>query len=264
MLFIGGVFFCVWRVWVRGRLMEGAAVSGFSGTLVLSIVLSVLGRGDLHDARPKPFAVSPLFAGGRPVLDAAALPAGELVEFRVGFAQRGLAEAFVDGVARGFRIFNSRVAVEEVEFRDVSMDPLPGARCFRLEFLSPVRFAVRPLYRRRRALFDFTPRPLNVFKSVVRHGRALGVLDLGAPFLRWVYTYVGLADFGCFGRCVRTVSLLGGGVARGFTGWAVYRVFGRRRLGDVWRALRVAEVFNVGTGRGMGLGAVKVEPRDCG
>ncbi|WP_428717058.1 hypothetical protein, partial [Thermus sp.] len=170
--------------------------------------------GDLHDARPKPFAVSPLFAGGRPVLDAAALPAGELVEFRVGFAQRELAEAFVDGVARGFRIFNARVAVEEVEFRDVSADPLPEAPCFRVEFLSPVRFAVKPLYRRRRALFDFTPRPLNVFKSVARYGKALGLLDLGPAFLRWVHTYVALADFGCFGRCVKTVSLLGGGVAR--------------------------------------------------
>ncbi|MGB9706265.1 MAG: CRISPR-associated endoribonuclease Cas6, partial [Pyrobaculum sp.] len=125
----------MWRVWVRGRLGEGAAVSGFSGTLVQAVVLSVLGRGDLHDARPKPFAVSPLFAGGRPVLDAAALPAGELVEFRVSFAREDLAVAFADGVARGFRIFNARVAVEEVELRDVSLDPLPEAPCFRLEFL---------------------------------------------------------------------------------------------------------------------------------
>jgi len=46
-------------------------------------------------------------------------------------------------------------------------------------------------------------------------------------------------------------------------GWALYRAFWRSRLADVWRALRVAEVFNVGTGRGMGLGAVRVTPLEC-
>ncbi|AAL62618.1 conserved hypothetical protein [Pyrobaculum aerophilum str. IM2] len=252
----------VWRVRVLGRLAGGVVLTGFSGTLVESLVVSRLG-GWLHDAKPKPFAVSPLFAGGRPVLDGAALGQGTEVEFRVGFADELLALRFVDSLSGGVTLFGKPLELAELEFRDVSSEPLPSTPCFKVEFLSPTRFAVKPLYKRRRALFDFTPRPLNLFKSAVRQGRALGLLRLGGPFLRWVYTYVALTDFGCWGKCVRTVKLLGGGVARGFVGWALYRAFGRRRLADVWRALRVAEVFNVGTGRGMGLGAVRVTPLEC-
>jgi CRISPR-associated endoribonuclease Cas6 len=132
--------------------------------------------------------------------------------------------------------------------------------CFKAEFLSPTRIETRPYYRRKTPVYDFTPRPLNLFLSAVAYGRKFGFLKLGTPFLRWVYTYVGLTDFGCMGPCVRTVRLLGGGVARGFVGWALYRAFNSRRLSDPWRALAVAEAFNVGTGRGMGLGAVRVTP----
>ncbi|WP_374189608.1 CRISPR-associated endoribonuclease Cas6 [Pyrobaculum aerophilum] len=188
---------------------------------------------------------------------------GDLLQFRVAFAERRLAEEFIDRVAQGFTLFGKRVAVEELEFYDVFSAPIPEARCFKLEFLTPLRFAVRPLYKRRRAVFDFLPRPLSLFKSAVKHGRELGLLKLGVPFLRWVYTYVALTDFGCRGRCVITVRLPNGGIARGFVGWALYRVFGKRRLADVWKALRVAEAFNIGTGRGMGLGVVQATPLEC-
>lgn len=247
---------------VRGRPAEAVPLIGFTGTVVESLVVSTLG-GELHDVRPKPFSVTPLFVNGRPAVDKAVAGPGDLLEFRAAFAQRELAERFIASVAQGFALFGKRVAVEELEFSDLFADPLPEARCFKLEFLTPLRFAVKPLYKRSRALFDFLPRPLSVFKSAVRHGRALGLLKLGAPFLRWVHTYVALTDFGCRGKCVATVRLPNGGLARGFVGWALYRSFGRRRLADMWRALRVAEAFNLGTGRGMGLGVVKAVPLDC-
>lgn len=247
---------------VRGKPSEAIAMVGFTGTVAESLVVSILGGG-LHDVRPKPFSVTPFFVNGRPALDKAIAGPGDLLEFRAAFAQRELAEKFVASVAQGFSLFGKRVVVEELEFSGVFSSPLPDARCFKLEFLTPLRFAVKPLYKRRRAVFDFLPRPLSVFKSAVRHGRALGLLKLGAPFLRWVHTYVALTDFGCRGRCIATVRLPNGGVARGFVGWALYRSFGKRRLADMWRALRVAEAFNLGTGRGMGLGVVKVVPLEC-
>jgi len=255
---------------------EGFSLGGFTGTVVESLVLR-LTDPSLHGARPKPFSVTPLFLKGRPVVDLAVVGPGNLLEFRVGFAGEGLARGFVERLlGGGVELFGRRVEVAEVEMRDVWLDPLPGERCFKLEFLTPTRFATPPLYRRRRALFDFLPRPLTLFKSAVRHGRALGLVKLGAPFLRWVYTYVALTDVGCWCRkrgsadkgrnycsCVRTVKLPNGGVARGFVGWALYRVYGRRRLADVWKTIRLMEAFNVGTGRGMGLGVVRATPLPC-
>jgi CRISPR-associated endoribonuclease Cas6 len=249
---------------VRGRLKSPAAIAGFSGTLVQSIVLALLKAPWLHDARPKPFAVWPLVVSGRPVLDATVAEPGSLVELRAAFAQREVARRLVEAVASAgeFRVFNSAVAVEEVEFWDAPRR-LEEKPCFKVEFVSPARFETHPYYRRSKPVYDFTPRPLNIFLSAVAYGRKFGFLKLGVRFLKWAYTYVGIADFGCRGPCVRTVRLLSGGIARGFVGWALYRVFGRRRLGDVWRALAVAEAFNVGTGRGMGLGAVRITPLDC-
>jgi CRISPR-associated endoribonuclease Cas6 len=231
---------------VRGRTRGAVALAGFSGTVAQAIVLELLGAGELHGARPKPFAVWPLMAGGKPLLDGAALGEGAVVELRVGFAVRELARRFV----------------EEVEFWEAPRR-FAERPCFKVEFLSPTRFETQPYYRRKTPVYDFTPRPLNLFLSAVAYGRKFGFLKLGTPFLRWVYTYVGLTDFGCRGPCVRTVRLLGGGVARGFVGWALYRAFDARRLSDLWRALAVAEAFNVGTGRGMGLGAVRVTPLHC-
>ncbi|MFN3804486.1 MAG: CRISPR-associated endoribonuclease Cas6 [Pyrobaculum sp.] len=257
---------------VAYRVGEAVVFTGFSGTIVESLVVKILGP-DLHNASLKPVSITPFFYNGRPVVGRAAIPPGGRLEFRVGVAYPSLAERFLKGVA-DVELFGRRLLLEEVEFREVFDGPMPDSRCFKVEFLTPVRFAVRPYMRRRRALFDFFPRPFTLFKSAVAHGRGLGLLRLGAPFLRWVYTYVALTDFGCGScrcvnnvcryRCVRTVGLPNGGVARGFVGWALYRAFGRRRLGDMWKVLRLMEVFNVGTGRGMGLGVVRVTPLDCG
>ncbi|MGC9170067.1 MAG: CRISPR-associated endoribonuclease Cas6 [Thermoproteus sp.] len=251
-----------YMVRVVARAVDPIAVVGFTGTVAEAVALKHLGEG-LHDARPKPFSAKPIFHNGRPVVDKAAIAPGDLVELSFGLASEEMAWRLVDGVAgKGVELFGKRLAVEEVEVRNAFLD-LPTTQCFKLEFLSPTRFAVRPLYKRRRALFDFTPRPLNLFKSAVRHGRALGLVRLGAPFLKWVHTYVALTDFGCFGKCVKTVEMPNGGLARGFVGWALYRAFGKRRTADMWRAIRLMETFNVGTGRGMGLGAVKATPLDC-
>ncbi|CCC81906.1 CRISPR-associated endoribonuclease Cas6 [Thermoproteus tenax] len=242
---------------------ELVIIVGFTGTVVESLVIKALERPDLHDARTKPFSVWPLLHNGRPVLSAAAVAPGDLLEIRAGFADEDMARKFAESVGRSLELFGRRLSVEAVEVKSAFFQ-MPEAQCFKLEFLTPLRFAVPPIYRRRRALFDFLPRPLSLFKSAVRHGRQLGLTKLGTPFLKWVHTYVALTDFGCRRRCVVTVELPGGGLARGFVGWALYRSFGRRRLRDLWTVIKLMEALNVGTGRTMGLGAVRATPLDCG
>jgi CRISPR-associated endoribonuclease Cas6 len=118
---------------------------------------------------------------------------GAAVELRVGFAVRELARRFVEEVsARGvFRLFSAEVSVEEVEFWEAPRR-LEERPCFKVEFLSPTRFETQPYYRRKTPVYDFTPRPLNLFLSATAYGRWFGFLKLGTPFLRWVYTYVRL------------------------------------------------------------------------
>ncbi|ABL89079.1 CRISPR-associated protein, Cas6 family [Pyrobaculum islandicum DSM 4184] len=197
-----------------------------------SLVLKTLGRPDLHDAKVKPFSVWPLLHRGRPVLWRAAVAPGDPVEVRMGFADDDMASQFAAAAAGGLQLFGARLDPEAVEVRDAHHD-LPQEQCFKLEFLSPLRFATPPLYRRSKPTYEFYPRPLSLFKSAVKHGRTLGLTKLGAPFLRWVYTYVALTDLGCHSRCVATVKLPGGGIARGFLGWALYRAYGKRRITDL-------------------------------
>ncbi len=41
---------------VRGRVRGAVALGGFSGTVAQAVVLELLGAGELHGVRPKPFA----------------------------------------------------------------------------------------------------------------------------------------------------------------------------------------------------------------
>ena len=111
-------------------------------------------------------------------------------------------------------------------------------------------------------VYDLTPRPLNLFKSAVKTAMRLGLVDArwARRFLRWAYASVGVADFGCRGRCVVPVRLSGGRRLRGFVGWALYRAFETSMVGDMWRMLSVAEAFGVGSNRPLGFGAVRVTP----
>lgn len=250
-----------YRIKVMLRALEPIVVVGFTGTVVLSLVVSKLDPA-LHDAKPKPISVTPLYHNGKPIIDAAAVAPGDLLEFRVGAADEKLVQKLVDSLDT-VELFGKKLAIEAVEFSHIYLEPLPRTPCFKAEFQTPLRFATPPLYKRRRPVFEFLPRPLTLFKSAVKHARQLGLTKLGIPFLKWIYTYVALTDFGCQGRCVHTVRLPKGGIARGFVGWALYKAFNQKRLEDMWHVLRLIETFNVGTGRGMGLGVVKITPLQC-
>lgn len=250
------------RVTLRAR--DAATVGGFTGTIVESAVLRALG-GHLHGEPHKPFSVTPLFLGGRPIVDRAALAPGQAVWFRAAFTDPRQAQAFTMWVAQRAELLGGRLRPDEVEYVEVDLDrvPLPDTRCFRVRYLTPTRYAQQPLMRRSRPLYDFTPRPINLFKSVIRHARHLGMTRLGAPFLRWVYTYVALTDFGCRGKCVTTVRLPNGGIARGYVGWATYMAQNRKRIRSMWKTLETARHLNASTGRSMGLGVVDITPLTC-
>jgi len=54
---------------------EGFSLGGFTGTVAESLVLRPTDPS-LHGARPKPFSVTPLFVGERPVVDLAVVGPG--------------------------------------------------------------------------------------------------------------------------------------------------------------------------------------------
>jgi CRISPR-associated endoribonuclease Cas6 len=176
---------------VSGRLKSALAINVYSGTVAQSIVLSLLDAPELHDAKPKPFAVWPLHINKRPVLDGVAAPPGSELMLRAAFAQRELARRLVEAVAeRGLKVFNAEVSVEAVEFWDVPRGA-GGKECFKVDFLSPTRFETRRYYQRRTPVYDFTPRALSLFHSAVAYGRRFGLFKYGINFLKWVYNYVG-------------------------------------------------------------------------
>jgi len=238
----------------------------FTGTVAESIIIRALGDSSLHEARTKPFSASPIFALDgrgvwRPVLGYWRCSPPCNIKLRVGVVGEDLAMKLVDGLSTISLFGENRLEATDMEIRRV--EPRPETTAFRIRFLSPTRFSIAPVppYRRRQPKFEFAPYPLRLFKSIIRHGRELGIWGLGTRFLAWVHTYVYMEDLGCWGRsCVVTVRLSRGRLARGFTGWAIYTVRNCRRLRSLWAALRVAEALNVGSGKSMGLGTIVVDP----
>jgi CRISPR-associated endoribonuclease Cas6 len=248
---------------VKGILAENAVISTFSGAIAQSIVLSLLNNPGLHGMRPKPFTVWPLVVDGKPLWDRGIINSGALLELRVAFLDRALGEEFFSIMAstRRFRLFKSEVVIDTISAREVRLIS-SSSSAFRVEFLSPTRFETPPYVKRPAPVYDLTPRPLNLFKSAVKTAMRLGLVDArwARRFLRWAYASVGVADFGCRGRCVVSVRLSGGRRLRGFVGWALYRAFETSMLEDMWRMLSVAVAFGVGSNRPLGFGAVRITP----
>ncbi len=249
-------------VLARGVAASSFVLNIFSGSVTQSVLTRLLNMAELHDARPKPFTVWPLVVNGKVVIDGV-VNGGSYIELRAAFFDRALAKNLGDLLMESgkFHIFNSEVKIGETavqEFHVVTR----STPAFKVEFLSPTRFETPPYVKRPAPVYDLTPRPLNLFKSAVKTAMRLGLVDArwARRFLRWAYASVGVADFGCRGRCVVSVRLSGGRRLRGFVGWALYRAFETSMVGDMWRVLSVAEAFGVGSNRSLGLGAVRVTP----
>ena len=261
-------------VLLSGYLSRDVVFSVFSGSVAQSLVLRLLGRSELHGARPKPFTVWPLLVDGRPLWDWGVAGAGSVVEVRAAFFEERLGEDFVKAAVNTQRLplFNAEVVLESVEFKRVVPSPRRH-KVFKVEFLSPTRFETPPYVRRPVPVFDLTPRPLNLFKSAVKTAIRLGLADTGwaRRFLRWAYASIGIVDFGCDVKhgsrqrnnrrtCTVSVRLSSGRELRGFVGWALYRAFETSMLEDMWRMLSIAEAFGVGSNRPLGFGAVRITP----
>ena len=246
-------------VMFRGFLERGVVISFFSGYLAHALVHRFLpglpGRG------PKPFAVWPLVVDGKPAVGPTAVPAGAEVVLRAAFFDEELGRRFVEAVYAGFELFGARVVPAVVEFWRAPRPPAAETPAFKVEFLSPTRFATPPYVRRPRPVFDITPAVRNVFKSALKTAERLGLWtsSVSKRLYRWAYATVGITDFR-----VRplTVQLTRGRTARGFIGWAVYRAFETSMLTLMWRALAAAADFGLGSTRSLGFGAAKITPLD--
>jgi len=241
----------------RGFLERGVAINFFSGYLAHAVVHRLL--PGLPERGPKPFTVWPLVVDGRPALGPAAVPAGAKVEFRAAFFDEELGHRFAEAVQSGFELFGVQTVPAEVEFWKAPRPPAAETPAFKVEFLSPTRFATPPYVRRPRPVFDITPAVRNVFKSALKTAERLGLWESSESrrLYRWAYATVGITDFRV--RPV-TVQLGRGRTARGFIGWAVYRAFETLMLKEMWRALAAAADFGLGSTRSLGFGAAKITP----
>ncbi len=241
----------------RGFLERGVVISFFSGYLVHALVHRLL--PGLPERWPKPFTVWPLVVDGRPAIGPTAAPAGARVELRVAFFDEELGHRFIEAVYAGFELFGVRVVPAEVEFWKAPRPPAAETPAFKVEFLSPTRFATPPYVKRPRPVFDITPSPRNLFKSALKTAERLGLWGSSESrrLYRWAYASVGITDFRV--RPV-TVQLGRGRTARGFVGWAIYRAFETSMLTVMWRALAAAADFGLGSTRSLGFGAVKITP----
>ncbi|WP_243681903.1 hypothetical protein [Vulcanisaeta souniana] len=184
------------------RSSSPIVLSGFTGSVTMSILLNVLntiepGLGDEVHARrggPKPVSVTPFMRGGRVLFRGGVYvaPPGEELRFRV---------TVVGGESLGLKLLNGFDGVRSVGGIggvDASLELLGvevlrvddlwrvGGDRFRIEFLSPVRFAKRStMGRRRRVRFDFCPSIVNILFTTINHYSS--IVGLGNELKSWPY-----------------------------------------------------------------------------
>ncbi len=259
-------------------------LTNFTGTVVESFLLKLIdnvepGLSDkLHNTRgPKPFSVTPFFIGKKPIIGIKPVhvQAGSKLWFRISIigdlAIRAIPQ-FLDLIDKEVTFFKNsiKLIVENVEVDIVDINTLfnndVNYKAFKINFLTPTRFALRRPRRSKRARFCFCPDAWRIIKSSLKHWRYFTNIHISDKVIQWAYQYVILADFGPF-RGVKsnviTVRLPRGGIARGYVGFALYQILGRRRLSEFWALIRYAELMNVGTGRSMGLGVISVKKLEC-
>ncbi|BDR91300.1 hypothetical protein Vsou_03930 [Vulcanisaeta souniana JCM 11219] len=255
------------------RSSSPIVLSGFTGSVTMSILLNVLntiepGLGDEVHARrgPKPVSVTPFMRGGRVLFRGVYVaPPGEELRFRVTVVGESLGLKLLNGFdgVRSVGIGGVDASLELLGVEVLRVDDLwrVGGDRFRIEFLSPVRFAKRStMGRRRRVRFDFCPSIVNILFTTINHYSS--IVGLGNelkswPYLlRWAYNYVYMRDMR--GRVMATKHA--GRPELGFLGSVAFEIVSKRqsRIQQLWHLLNYAELINVGTGKSMGFGVIKI------
>ena len=193
------------------------------------------------------------------------MPPGEEASFRLTVIGEELGLGIVNRLNDPFKvnIGGADALIEPTSVEVVRVDDLwrvEGPR-FRIDFLTPVRFAKRStMGRRRRVRFDFCPSIVNILLSTIIHySKVIGVgegLKSWPYLIRWAYNYVYMRDLR--GRVVATTH--GGLPQLGFIGSVEFEIKGRSqvRIQQLWHLLNYARLINVGTGRSMGFGVVRI------
>jgi CRISPR-associated protein Cas6 len=255
------------------RPSSALVLSGFTGTVSMSIALGVLGRVDgelarrLHDLKtPKPISVTPIRHNGNVLWDSRTrlVAPGDALEFRVSTLE-GVGVRLLDALnsVDSVKLFNvdSKVEVKSIEVVRVEELVKPGPVRFRIRFLSPIRFARVRTMRRRGVKFDFCPSMENIIRSTVLYWNSViggGLFRNWTGLVRWAYNYVYMRDM--YGRVVYTRLPGRSQPQLGFWGNAEYEVKSRResRITQLWALLRLAELMNTGTTRSIGFGHIEV------
>lgn len=248
------------------------ALRGFTGELTLALVLRWISSVDsimaanLHNSKkPKPLSVSPLYIGPTPHFRGTKIVGtGHEIRFYASCSSE-VCNALLEGALRGgsSRLGNTDVELLEAGVTSIEVPHGEPPNKMTLEFLTPTRFAKKPILRRKRPYFDFCPTPFNVARSAYIHWRiAFGNPPSPSPrgLLKWVYNYVYMADM--YGRVAAAV--LKGRPQLGFVGRAVYEIKSEseKRKREFWALLQYAELMNVGTSRSIGFGHFRIKAKN--
>ncbi|RLG43190.1 MAG: hypothetical protein DRN81_07055, partial [Thermoproteota archaeon] len=121
----------------------------------------------------------------------------------------------------------------------------------KIVFKTPVRFSV-PSLRRRCPKFSLFPEPERVFPNILRHWNRFFEPRFSVDgVVEFVRDFVFVSDYRL--RPV-VVEMTHGRKVVGSVGYVMYRFLDRSNLDVLLALLRYGELFNVGTGRSMGLG----------
>ncbi len=260
--------------------LQDIVFTNFTGTITLSMILNLLDKvrpglsEQLHSTRrPKPYSVTPLFLRSYPLtgIKPVVARAQSTLWFRVsvvgdlGLDLLNVLSSMIGEVVELFQI-RARAVISNVEAQVRSIESLfsPGSTVFRVKYLTPTRFALKKPRKKDKARYSFCPEAWRIVKSTLRHWREHVDTHVSEGLVLWTYQNVVIMDFGPapgLRSNVVTVRLPRGGVARGYVGFALYRVLGKDRenIRRLWALLRYAELMNVGTGKSMGLGVIQLE-----
>jgi len=259
---------------------------GFSGPIASSIFLELINRVDpklstkLHETKkPKPYSCTPLFRAPLSKYRASKcknfikIPAGARIWFRValvgGKYVAKVLKSLVSNADFSFKVFNSKFEFMGLEFTQYDFESLikeskqlleqlwKKGLSVKISFYTPTRFAVASITgRRKEPKFSLFPEPERVFPNIARHWNSFMKWKIPLKELeKYVIDFVYVTDYSLKPITMKTTH---GRVIRGSVGYIIYNITEKSQAEILLTLLKYGELFNIGTGRSMGIGVNKV------
>jgi len=259
---------------------------GFSGPIASSIFLELINRIDpelsvkLHETKkPKPYSCTPLFHiplskyKASKIKNFIRIPRGSKIWFRVSLAGEEYAikvlKSLISCSNFSFEIFNSNLELIDLEYKQYNFKSLleesmreienkwRKSLSVKISFYTPTRFAVASTGRRKEPKFSLFPEPERVFPNIARHWNSFMEWKIPLEELeKYVIDFVYVTDYSLKPVTMKTTH---GRLIRGSVGYVIYRLAEKSQAEILLALLKYGEMFNIGTGRSVGIGVNTVE-----